>query len=288
MILMDNVKFSIIVPVYCVEKYIGECVNSVLNQSYDNWELLLIDDGSTDGTIDYLNKLTHNKRIRVIFSNHKGVSTVRNIGLKCAIGDYVVFLDSDDYLETWLLEYINTKLKRNKPDIFIGMFNTQVEGNLPKTCESEKLQKRYINKRSHSELLEYFYNIRLIFTVWRFIVKRDVITNNNIFFKENILHEDEDWVTRMLIHIKSAQLIERPFYNYRIRNNSIMTNTDYGIFRLKNDSRYMIACNFIDMAEKSEEQYVRDFLYRCAYKNIRQIYSDVKKKSNPHYPKRGI
>lgn len=286
--LMGNVKFSIIVPVYCVEKYIEKCVDSVLTQSYDSWELLLIDDGSTDGTIDYLHKLKNNKKIKVIFSNHKGVSNARNVGLKCAAGDYIVFLDSDDYLEPWLLENINTKLKRNKPDIFIGMFNTLVEGALPKTCESEKLQKKYINKRTHSELLEYFYNLRLIFTVWRFIVKRDVITNNNIFFKENILHEDEDWVTRMLIHIKNAQLIEKPFYNYRVRKNSIMTNTDYSIFRLKNDSRYMIACNFIDMAEKSEKQYVRDFLYRCAYKNIRQIYSDVKKKSNPHYPKKGI
>jgi len=91
-------KFSVIVPVYNVEKYLHECVDSVLNQTYPEYEIILVDDGSTDNSksiCDHYSQL--DQRIRVFHTSNSGVSTARNIGIQKAIGEYVLFLDSDDY-----------------------------------------------------------------------------------------------------------------------------------------------------------------------------------------------
>jgi len=281
-----NIKFSIIIPSYNVEKFIKQTIQSVLNQSYTNYEIIIVDDGSSDKTIDIIKGFKSDK-INLIQSNHQGVSVARNIGLKNATGDYIVFLDSDDYIENWMLETVAKKLIR-KPNVeaFVGMFSTIKEDKNLQGCYTEHLNKRYINNKQRAQVLEYFYRVRLIFTVWRFVVKREIIENNNLYFEEGILHEDEDWVTRMLLLVNNFCLIEQPFYNYRIHKNSIMQREEREHLRLRYNSRYQIAMKFLDMAENSTEQYEKDFLYRCAYKNVQQIYRELKKKSHPLLPMR--
>lgn len=280
----ESVKFSIIIPSYNVESYIQQTIQSVLKQSYCNYEIIIVDDGSSDDTV----KIIHNikdERIKLIKTKHAGVSAARNVGLKNASGDYVVFVDSDDYIEDWILGQIAKKISR-KPDVqvFVGMFNITKEDEKLKSCHSERLNKFKINNRSQADVLEYFYRVRLIFTVWRFIVKRDLIINNNLYFEDGLLHEDEDWVTRMLLSSDNFQLIEQPFYNYRIHKNSIMQREDKNHIRLRHDSRYKIAMKFVDMADSVEEQYKKNFLYRCAYKNVQQVYRELKKNANPLPP----
>lgn len=281
---MGNVKFSIIMPAYNVENYIKQAVDSVINQTYDEWELIVVDDGSTDNTWEIL-KSYKDKRIKTIKSKNQGVSHARNVGLKKATGDYIVFLDSDDYLENWLLKNVNKELKKNDIDVFVGTFNCVKDSPDLKFLRSEILNSKMINNRSKEDVLEYIYNIRLIFTVWRFIVKKSLMDDNNLYFVDKILHEDEDWVTRMLITANKFHCITKPYYNYRIRHNSIMTTNDsYDHFKLKNDSRYRNASSFLELANNYEEKYIKEFLYRCAYKNVQQVYLDIKKKSNPSYP----
>ena len=278
-----DVKFSIIVPAYNVEKYIDKTIQSVEEQNYKNWEMIIVDDGSSDNTLNRIDAYK-NKNIVCIEADHGGVSMARNIGLDYASGDYIMFLDSDDYLEPWTLEYLNNSIQKNGAvDAFIGMFNSREENGL-KGCHSEVLNPSRVNGKSQEEVLEYLYDIRMVFTVWRFVVSRELIEKNNLYFKENILHEDEDWVTRMLICSNSFRAIDKPFYNYRIRNGSIMTTKNPEHERLRHDSRYKIAMDFWDMANKDGRPYIRDFLYRCAYKNVQQIYADIRKQSNPRVP----
>ena len=108
-------RFSIIVPVYNVEKYLSTCVESILSQTFNNWELILINDGSTDysGIIcdEYKKKDT---RIKVFHTENKGVSAARNIGLKNAIGEWIAFIDSDDYMEKNWLEVVSMTIKKYK------------------------------------------------------------------------------------------------------------------------------------------------------------------------------
>lgn len=279
-----RIKFSIIIPSFNAEKFIKQAIQSVYDQTYKNYEIIVVDDGSKDNTAKIIGQIK-NSSLKFIQSSNKGVSVARNIGLKNATGDYIVFLDSDDYIEPWTLETIANKLRR-KPyiGVFVGMFNTVKDEEGVSGCYSEYLNKRYINNKQNSQVLDYFYKVRLIFTVWRFIVRRDIIENNNLYFEEGLLHEDEDWVTRMLLLIDDFSLIEIPFYNYRIHKNSIMRRQDKQHLRLRYDSRYKIAMKFVDMADDYVEQYKKDFLYRCAYKNIQQIYRELKKQANPFPP----
>lgn len=279
-----NVKFSIILPAYNVEKYIEQAVNSVINQTYSNWELIIVNDGSTDSTLDILKRYKA-KNIKVITTKNNGVAKARNLALKHATGDYIVFLDGDDFLENWILKKVNSLCKKNLDiQAFLGTFNCVKEKDYLKFLRSEILQSSRINGCSHEQILEYVYEIRLIFTIWRFIVKRSFILENNLMFKEGILHEDEDWVTRMLVYVRNLHCITKPFYNYRIRENSIMTNKSYEHFKLKNDSKYRNTCYFLDWAQ-GQKEYIRQFLYRCAYKNAQEISKDIKKEANAYYPK---
>lgn len=115
---MDKIKFSIIVPVYNVRKYVTECIESILKQSYDNYEVLLINDGSTDGSGDICEKYTvKNKKIKVFHKKNGGLSSARNFGLEKATGDYVVFVDSDDYIAPWSLSEFYKVLKNRDFDV---------------------------------------------------------------------------------------------------------------------------------------------------------------------------
>lgn len=103
---------SVIVPIYNVEKYLEKCLKSIVNQSYNNLEIILVNDGSTDGCLDIIEKYKKlDDRIKVINKKNGGLSDARNCGMKVANGDYVAFIDSDDFLELDMFEYI---LKRNE------------------------------------------------------------------------------------------------------------------------------------------------------------------------------
>ena len=119
---MRKPLISIIVPVYNVEKYINDCVDSVINQSYQNWEMILVDDGSPDRCPEYCDKYaTLDSRIKVIHQENKGLSEARNVGMRMATGEYLYFLDSDDFLvENSLSTLVETGDKFNWPEYIKG------------------------------------------------------------------------------------------------------------------------------------------------------------------------
>ena len=202
---MEEIKISVIVPIYNTEIYLRECLNSVTSQKYNNWEMFLIDDGSQDKSYEICKefKKKYPNKIFVKKLNHKGVSVARNFALKKATGKYVVFLDSDDYLKSNLFEYINNHSKENI-DVFVGEFDSISEDPLNiKALECEKIRKNYIDGKSQEFVLNYIYDLRLIFTLWRFVVKTSLIKNNNIYMLPNIIHEDEEWVAKMLLNAQS-------------------------------------------------------------------------------------
>ena len=104
-------KFSLIIPAYNVEKYIKKCLDSVLNQTYNNYEIIIINDGSTDNTSKILESYKSNKKIKIINQENKGLSNARNTGVSNAKGDYILFIDSDDFIEKELLEILNKTIK---------------------------------------------------------------------------------------------------------------------------------------------------------------------------------
>ena len=107
---MKNIKFSIIIPAYNVEKYIAKTIVSILSQKYNNFELIVVDDGSYDNTVNIIKKFD-DSRIKLFCQKNSGVSSARNKGISESSGDYIVFVDSDDYIEDWTLLEISKKIK---------------------------------------------------------------------------------------------------------------------------------------------------------------------------------
>ncbi|TYA71868.1 glycosyltransferase [Seonamhaeicola marinus] len=218
---MEKIKISIIIPVYNVEAYIDRCLESVINQTHKNLEILLINDGATDNSgklcDDYALK---DSRIKVIHQKNKGLSGARNTGLKLATGDYISFIDSDDWVEANMLELmLEISLKQNV-DL--------VECNLQKLTEIDNSISRSGTTRIESKI-EALKRIvsNQSFSVWRRLYKAHLV--NNIKFVEGKNSEDVYFTISVFKSIEKIAYSTMPLYNYFIGGTSITR----GGYRLK-------------------------------------------------------
>ena len=229
MYFMNDIKFSIIVPAYNVADYIGDCLDSILNQTYKNFEVLVVNDGSTDNTHNiceyYKNK---DSRILVFNKTNGGLSDARNYGMKRATGEYIVFIDSDDYIHTNSLEEFSKKLYGN-PDVLITR--------LVQTYEIDKKIEE-MDKHMKIELCENPSKKRVIDWVFcktdntwpapKYIVSTSLIKKANISFRVGFLHEDLDWTVNLFYYANNFAVCYLPWYFHRIsRTNSITTSSNY-------------------------------------------------------------
>ena len=221
--------FSIIIPVYNTEEYIEQCLESVINQTYTNLDIIIINDGSTDnsGVIcdEYVDK---DSRIRVIHKENGGLSDARNIGVNESTGDYIIFVDSDDYIEINTCEVFYSLIKTNQHiDVILAKFKQDINNkiyykNNPFSDDDTKMIV------SGKEYLEKMFLLRT-FTenVWCNIYSRYFLKENNLFFKKDIFHEDVHWLIRVLLSAERVICNEFVFYiNRADRPNSITTSKD--------------------------------------------------------------
>lgn len=223
---------SIIVPVYNVELYLSRCIDSIINQTYKNLEIILVDDGSTDncGIIcdDYEKK---DSRIKVIHKKNGGQAEARNRGLDLSVGEYIVFIDSDDYIDEHMIEVLYCKLKEDNSDMAICNYMISNEDENHNICHTEP--RIYLK----NEIVEYD-------DIWkRFLGKEHiafVIACNKIYKKklfynvkyaEGKVYEDEYIIHRLLGQCKRISFVEKPLYFYLIRNGST-TNREYSIKKM--------------------------------------------------------
>ena len=217
-------KTSIIIPVYNVEKYLENCIKSVLPLKSE-LEILLIDDGSTDQSGKICDSLAEkDDRIRVIHKENGGLSDARNVGIENSTGDYLMFLDSDDFLDTKETERLLSKITDNT-DAAIGLYREFYEGeNLyrDESCVSF-LQNTSVMIANDFLKIVPKDGKSCYLTAWRFIVKREVILKNNLYFFKGIYHEDEEWAPRLLFACDKINVTDCFFYCYRqAREGSIM------------------------------------------------------------------
>jgi glycosyltransferase involved in cell wall biosynthesis len=220
---MDSVFFSIIIPVYKVEKYLDECIQSVLFQSFCDYECVLVDDGSPDKCPvlcdEYALKY---KRIRVIHKENGGLSDARNAGILAAAGEYIVLLDSDDkFANSATLQKLHGVIQKYKTDVVLNVnwytFTDNGEKTLFDKCD------KGIVLGSPAEVEEGILKSGMYLAGCWFVVAKDYLLRNSLFFKK-ILHEDEHWMPRVLAATEKIALNHFPFYAYRIaRDGSIMT-----------------------------------------------------------------
>ena len=236
-------ELSIIVPVFNVEKWIDRCLKSILAQSFSDYELIIVNDGSTDSSLEICENYSKNdSRIVLLSKKNGGLSDARNYGLKHAKGDYVVFIDSDDFIEKNYLKELLTTIKKGNSDIAIcGFYLTDSTGNkLSEWPASEKLNFS-VNKKiiSGRDLLYYLYQESGWVNVpaWNKIYKRILL--GNAPFKKGIFFEDSALIHHLVWNIKRISVIHKPLYNYVQRDNSIL-NSPVNIKKIKDRDLYSV------------------------------------------------
>lgn len=218
----ESIKFSIIIPVYNVQVYLEQCIKSVLDQTYKDYELILIDDGSTDQSGVLCDAYGEkDSRIRVIHQNNGGLSAARNRGIQMAAGDYIIFLDSDDYWKDKdVLEKIYHRLRATNSDVL--SFNyMKFQDNVFETPYFSQTGDMPANVKEN-DALNYLVQQNLwIACAWNKAIKRKLFAENNLKFQVGITSEDIDWCLRLAMKAKSFDYIDDVVVCYRQRATSI-------------------------------------------------------------------
>lgn len=222
---------SIIVPIYKVEKYLKKCIESILKQTYKNIEIILVDDGSPDncGKIcDYYKQM--DKRIKVIHKNNGGLSEARNYGIREARGDYLLFVDSDDFIAENICEILINNINKYSADMAICNFYYVFENK--KAIKNEMSSKKDVQVLEKENIIrEYFLNYSVDLNVaWNKLYKKDIFKGKNaILFPVGKLHEDTYIMYKIYYKLNRLVRINKPLYYYRQRNDSIISS-----FSIKN------------------------------------------------------
>lgn len=214
--------FSVIIPVYNVEKYLRACLDSMLYQTFSDWEAVCVNDGSTDGSADILTEFTaKDNRFRVVEQPNAGLSAARNTGMKHSTGDYVLFLDSDDWLETDALETLVGNLADEDMVCFSGRRYLELE--------NRYLPSDLLEEETYQSGMEYYNRNALKPRDFAFVCvvlrayRRSFLVENDLLFKEGIIHEDNLFTPLACYFARRVKVLNRCLYDYRVRDNSITT-----------------------------------------------------------------
>lgn len=213
-------KVSIIVPVYNGQDFINRCLNSLINQTYSNVEIIVINDGSTDNSLDLLKK--YNDKIILINKENSGVSDSRNLGLEKASGDYIMFCDIDDWYE---------KVTVEKAVCEIGNYDllkyreTRVFSDGSSIKRKENLAPMLYEKEEIDIVIRRLFDLSWATHIYCFIYKTEIIKKNNIRFNSKIRYgEDANFILQYLLKVKNIKVIDEYLYNYYENSNSVTNN----------------------------------------------------------------
>lgn len=203
-------KVSVIVPIYNVEKYLEKCINSLLSQTLEDIQIILVNDGSKDNSGNIAKEYEKNNNDRVIYveKENGGLSDARNYGLKYATGDFIAFLDSDDYIEKNAYEEMYNKAIEENADYvecdFIWEFPNKI-----------RVDKQYPYKNK-KEMLSF---VRVV--AWNKLIKRQLITDNNLEFPKGLRYEDVEFTYKLIPFVNKFAYVDKPFIHYVQREGSI-------------------------------------------------------------------
>ena len=260
---------SIIIPVYNVAPYLRDCLDSALKQDMSNYEIICINDGSTDNSLSILEEYKKQfPQINLISQENKGLSAARNAGLRAATGDYILFLDSDDWIEPDTLQTLAEKQHGEDMVCFNGRLYFEDE---TKEEPDEGITETNLTG------WDYYNNYALkprkfhfVCTVLR-MYKRNFLLNNNLFFKEGIFHEDNLFTPIACYYAQSVKVIPDTLYVYRIRSGSITNNISF-----QNVVDMVIGTNLLSDFFISKQNIDKSTIYReLAGKYIRVFYPDL-------------
>lgn len=245
---MDGKKYSIIVPVYNTGDYLYHCLDSIKKQSYKNFEAIIVNDGSTDNSGEIINNYQEDKRFVIVNQNNMGVSMARNNGISKATGEYIVFLDSDDYLDKNYLEVVNKEFDDDLDILKIGA---------SKIGEDTLYNNVSFPKINSDEAIIKLLTDSFMETVWSYVFNARFFKDNNFLFPKGRVHEDFGTIPIILEKASKIKAIDNKIYNYVLRPGSIMQTINAEAQDRKfSDALYL----YNDLKNKLHNKYLISYL----------------------------
>lgn len=256
---MEELLISVIIPVYKVEKYLNQCVDSVLNQTYRNLEIILVDDGSPDRCPEICDEYAKkDERVQVIHQKNGGLSAARNAGIKKHVGSYVTFLDGDDFWDdTEAVMKLVKRVQKTKPAVLNYSYKKYYEESGKKIPQFENVLARSEEMKERHEQLEFMTEKGLyIASACNKLISTNVLSES-MYFSDGKLSEDVEWCARLLRYADSMDFICENFYCYRQRVESIThTMQEKSCIDLEDS---IVMC--VEIAKQAEES-IRQYIYR--------------------------
>lgn len=210
------IKISVIVPVYGVENYIKKCIDSLVNQTFKDFEILVVNDGTKDKSIDIIKENFNDKRIKILDKKNGGLSDARNYALPYAKGEYVLYVDSDDYVHPEILEKMYNRAIKDKADIVLSLAYKDEDGVITplETPYNEDLETkiRYILNRP---------------SAWSKLVKKEIMEKKELAFLKGKIYEDLATMPALCLYTDKISFMDDYLYYYLIRDGSIMNQKVY-------------------------------------------------------------
>lgn len=216
------IKYSVIVPTYNSSQTIEKCLDSILNQFDENIEVVVIDDHSKDNTCDIVSSYGHKVKL-IRKTKNEGPSIARNIGIASCRGDYIVFIDSDDYIEADYFANVNDALNGKNIDLLkinTNYYGNRIDSKLFNTSSTDILN-------GESLLLKLLGENKIFSTPWMYIIKRSLFLENNLFFSNDRIHEDLGLIPCLILKAKRTMAIDYVGYNYIYHDGSLSTSKNY-------------------------------------------------------------
>ena len=264
-------KVSIIVPIYNMENYLEKCIESIIEQSYKNIEIILINDGSTDKSEVICKKYkVKDNRIKVISSENKGVSSARNLGIEASTGEYISFIDPDDTVDKKYIEEMLIYMKKYYCDVVFCLAKN-IYPELNKIYSIEFKNEKFLSNNFYKD---FYFIIEHFQTPWGKLYKSNIIKKYNINFPVDfITAEDQIFNQEYLKHVKKYGFLNKYLYNYYIRkNNSASKNlsdkhflTDIKNLKIKKE---FLINNLLLVDKKDKEMYLLEYTKFMIYKYL--------------------
>lgn len=247
-------KLSIIVPVYNVDKYLSNCLSSIAKQDLLNYEVIIVNDGSTDNSGLIAKEFCDRFNNFYLYTKENGgLSSARNFGLDKSSGEYVYFLDSDDYLEANSLRRVMDEVKKYKLDGIAFDFRKVSE-------KGEVISKKnYYNDIGIVTGNEFLNKFTCISNVWSYLYRKDILIENKLSFFEGIYHEDELFTPQAISYCQKFKYLDLIVYNYLQRSNSIMTNVSIENKMRKFNSKIIVLSELLNFSQKEKLRYSLDY-----------------------------
>lgn len=250
-------ELSIIVPIYNVEDYLEECLKSLYNIKNIKLEIILVNDGSKDNSFKIMEKFKeiYPEKTVLINKENGGLSSARNAGMKVAVGEYISFIDSDDFIDVDEFEKFFKEGQKDKLDVMVGNMRYYT----PEKTGDSLFRSDIIKNSGIVNGIDFFWNLFQKPKCFREevvddIYKREFLVKNNIWFNENIVHEDSEFTPLVYLKAEKVKYIDRAFYFYRQRTGSIMNKvSEKSIVSLESIcEKFFIECKNLDSIKGKE------------------------------------